>query len=541
MNRKGRILIVDDQEHWRKALVEILERGGFHTDSASSTSEALECLQKYLYHLLVLDIRLVDIAGNKEGMGLLGELERRGLSEATKVIMLSAYGTQEYMRTSFTEYNVMDFLSKDDFDNEEFLREVRKIFSEKVKINLALDIHWPQASRPEQIVLTLNVDGTSVHHDSPLRSQVVVELEDLFCRLFRQAKSVLVRPSTAGWSGTGVLRALPFYPTGGGGYEVIVKFGDFHKIEEEYRNFTEYVQPFLGGERNTTIIAMRRTPHLAGIMYSLLGTTNDQVVDFGEFYHHADIFQIKEALDRLFWHTCKAWYASRGQLELVDLTADYQRLFSYPLETIKHVLSDQQNISVRDDQKLSFKSLPGNRAFTDPLPMIDGLSVVYPTYCCITHGDFNHHNLLVDSDGNMWLVDFQGTGPGHILRDVASLDSAVRFQLLTAEEATLEERLRMEEALLDNIQRFSQVDQLRNKFSTTNRALAKAHATVIHLRTVARKLVEANPDDDISEYYIALLYNALNTLRFSSLSSIQREHALLCASLLADRLGLGSQ
>jgi aminoglycoside phosphotransferase (APT) family kinase protein len=174
--------------------------------------------------------------------------------------------------------------------------------------------------------------------------------------------------------------------------------------------------------------------------------------------------------------------------------------------------------------------------------MIDGLSLVYPTYCCITHGDFNHRNLLVDSDGNMWLVDFQGTGPGHILRDVASLDSAVRFQLLTAEEATLEERLRMEEALLDNIQRFSQVDQLINKFSTTNRALAKAHATVIHLRTdMARKLVEANPADDISEYYIALLYNALNTLRFSSLSPVQREHALLCASLLADRLGLGSQ
>ena len=97
MNRKGRILIVDDQEHWRKALVEILQRGGFYADSASSTSEALECLQKDLYHLVVLDIRLVDIAGNEEGMGLLGELERRGLSEATKVIMLSAYGTQEYM------------------------------------------------------------------------------------------------------------------------------------------------------------------------------------------------------------------------------------------------------------------------------------------------------------------------------------------------------------------------------------------------------------------------------------------------------------
>src|SRR5258708_39155738 len=132
---------------------------------------------------------------------------------------------------------------------------------------------------------------------------------------------------------------------------------------------------------------------------------------------------------------------------------------------ITDVLVGQKGISVSDDQKPSFKSLPGNRAFTNPLPMIDGLSLVYPTYCCITHGDFNHRNLLVDSDGNMWLVDFQGTGPGHILRDVASLASAVRFQLLPSEEATLEERLRIEEAPLDNIQRFGPVDQLRNKYS----------------------------------------------------------------------------
>ncbi len=59
----------------------------------------------------------------------------------------------------------------------------------------------------------------------------------------------------------------------------------------------------------------------------------------------------------------------------------------------------------------------------------------------------------------------------------------------------------------------------------------------MHLRTLAHKLVAQNPGDDISEYYIALFYNAVNTLRFYGLSSAQREHALLSASLLADQLG----
>ncbi len=91
-----------------------------------------------------------------------------------------------------------------------------------------------------------------------------------------------------------------------------------------------------------------------------------------------------------------------------------------------------------------------------------------------------------------------------------------------------------------SIERFSEVEQLANKLPPANRALAKAYAAVVHLRTLARRLVEQNPNDDISEYYIALFYTALYTLRFTQLSPGQREHALLSASLLADRLGLSS-
>ncbi len=145
----------------------------------------------------------------------------------------------------------------------------------------------------------------------------------------------------------------------------------------------------------------------------------------------------------------------------------------------------------------------------------------------------------MDNSGNVWLIDFQSAGQGHILRDVAMLESTVRFQLLAAEEATLDDRLQMEVALC-SIERFSEVEHLATGFSTENQALAKAYATAVHIRKLAHKLVEQNPSDDISEYYIALLYNAMNTIGFTSLPSGQREHAVLSASLLADRLGLSS-
>jgi Ser/Thr protein kinase RdoA (MazF antagonist) len=196
--------------------------------------------------------------------------------------------------------------------------------------------------------------------------------------------------------------------------------------------------------------------------------------------------------------------------------------------------------AVKGKQTLTFSRLKTKRTFTNPLLAIAGQSLVHSTYRCITHGDFNPHNLLVDSTGYMWMIDFQETGQSHILRDIAMFDSVVRFQLLTAEEATLKERLSLEKALC-SIKRFSQVQQLLEEgYSTTNEALAKAYATVVHLRLLAHTLVKQKPNDDMSEYYIALLYNALNTLQFFSLSQEQREHALLCASLLADQLGLSS-
>ena|SRR2546421_1068051 len=543
MKRKGNILIVDDLEKWREELVESLERSGYAADSASTGPEALKKLHQKIYHIVVLDIRMDEVDQNSleskmDGITLLRELEKQGLSEATKVIMLSAYGTKELMRTSFREYKVVDFLTKDEFNNEEFVEIVHQVFAQKVNINLDLNIHWLQGSKPEQFVLNLDVNGTRVKRGSNLQNQVVAELEDLLCRLFYLAESVLIQPLTPGQSGTCVLQLQPFYTTGGGGHKIIVKFGDYRKIEGEYHNFKTFVQPFLGGGRNTSVLDVRHTTHLGGIIYSLLGTTHDHIIDFGEFYRSSDIFQIRGSLDRLFQDTCGTWYASHGNLQPLNLTEEYQRLFGYSPEKLEQILSDQLK-TVEGKQNLHFRNLKGERIFTNPIVATTNVTLFRPTYVCTTHGDFNQHNLLVDSTGHVWLIDFQGTGQSHILRDVSMLDSAVRFQLLASEEATLEERLQMEEVLC-SIERFSQVDQLMTNFSTSNPALEKIFATIVHLRSWARNLVQQNPSDDLSEYSIALLYNAINTMRFNSLSSIQREHALLCASLLTDKLGLSS-
>lgn len=536
MNRQGRVLIVDDLEKWRKELVSILQREGFATTSADTAGMALERLQTEVYHIAVLDIRLVDSDQNNfDGISLLHDLDKRGLSESTRIIILSAYGTPEQMRKAFKDYRVADFLSKSHFTRKSFLESIHQAFLKEALINLELSIHWQQVKGPEQVVHNLELGGIRLRRNPDLQSKIALELDDLLCRLFYTAESVMLRPFTIGPSGAGVLWAQPFYPNGGG-RAVVVKFGDFQQIEQEAHNFKHYVQPFVSGGRATSILAQRRTPHLGGLIYSLLGVDKDQWEDFGDYYQHASPQKVKDVLDHLFLDTCSAWYANPGRLQPYDLTSNYQSMLGFTQENLDSALLNLQK-SVKGRQKLSFTALSQERAFTNPLLKIEEQVLMRSTYTCITHGDFNQHNILIDGSGHSWLIDFQATNPGHVLRDIAQLDSEIRFVLLSAHEATLDERLHMEEVLCAaNL--FSEVPQLAARMTSTNQALAKACDVIIHLRTLARKLIAQNPSDDMSEYYIALFYYAVNTLRFYNLSSCQREHALLCASLLADRLKL---
>ncbi len=532
MSRQGRILIVDDDLTWRERIMNVLRRGDFQVEAVPSCAEARIQLNTTLYHVLILDISMdKNDPRNDEGIKFLQELHQQKTTEAIKVIVLSAHDTKDRIRSAFRDYKVADFLSKANLNNQSMLEAVQRVLTVDANIKLSLKIHWKD-SEPTQAALNLKIGGDRVKRDSALQKQVAEELEDLLCRLFKEAESVLVQPLTPGYSGAAILYVQPFYLTRGASRPVVVKFGDVKKVEEEYENFKTYVQYFLGG-CYTAIIDVRYTPHLGGIIYTFLGAGQERLTNFGEFFRTTKILPITKVLDKLFGDTCRSWYASPQGLKAVNLTDEYQHL----LDDLAEALG--QMVGVHGTHKLSFDSLNDGRAFTNPILASAGRKFVFSTYLCTTHGDLNPNNLLVDGNEHAWLIDFQRTGPSHILRDITMLDATIRFQLLTAQDATLEECLEMEEVLC-SIKHFSEIVRLPRKLATTNLALAKAYGAILHLYKKACKLVSQNPNDDMNEYYSALFYHALNTTRFTTLSAGQREHALLCAGLLADKLGMSS-
>ena len=63
--KEKRILLVDDDEIIRDTYRRILERNGFHVDTASTGEQAKEQLEKSTYDLLLVDIVLPDIHGDR--------------------------------------------------------------------------------------------------------------------------------------------------------------------------------------------------------------------------------------------------------------------------------------------------------------------------------------------------------------------------------------------------------------------------------------------------------------------------------------------
>lgn len=106
LERKARVLVVDDEENIRRSLKMILEYEGYGFLEASSAEEALGVLEETVgVDLVLLDIRLPGMSG----LELLNELKKRPWSP--EVIMISGQGTIQ-AAVEATKAGAFDFLEK---------------------------------------------------------------------------------------------------------------------------------------------------------------------------------------------------------------------------------------------------------------------------------------------------------------------------------------------------------------------------------------------------------------------------------------------
>ncbi len=117
-----RILVVDDDKELRTHLVDILKGAGYHTDEASSGSEAVSKAAPGAYDVVLLDMIM------PKGGGADALVEIRKVAPRSKVIMLTAFATIENAVDAMKR-GACEFISKP-FKINELLTTVRRILEE---------------------------------------------------------------------------------------------------------------------------------------------------------------------------------------------------------------------------------------------------------------------------------------------------------------------------------------------------------------------------------------------------------------------------
>jgi two-component system, OmpR family, KDP operon response regulator KdpE len=106
----ARILIVDDDPHYRRYLRDVLERGGHEVVEASSGAEAIELYRQHRPDLSIVDLVLPDINGGKVMQSILQ------LNNSARLIVLSsrdAFSDTEFVGT-LKRLGAIDTLRKSD-------------------------------------------------------------------------------------------------------------------------------------------------------------------------------------------------------------------------------------------------------------------------------------------------------------------------------------------------------------------------------------------------------------------------------------------
>lgn len=122
-----KIIVVDDQHNVCIATKRLLEPEGYVVDAANDLPSAMKLINKVCYDVALVDINLEDTnyqAQNTDGVDVIKYI--KSFNEGTRIIVLSAQQSTQFVQSSFMELGINNYISKKETKPEEELNVVEK-------------------------------------------------------------------------------------------------------------------------------------------------------------------------------------------------------------------------------------------------------------------------------------------------------------------------------------------------------------------------------------------------------------------------------
>jgi DNA-binding NtrC family response regulator len=187
---RKRILFIDNDRDFLNTRTEFLVLAGYHVTKAYSVAEAEQQLQTGLFHLAIVDLRLVDDDRPEDESGL--EFARREELRALPKIILTNWPSYEAARAMLRRFPdvapAMDFIKKKD-GPDTLLSAVADAFTNAVPVNWELTIQSAEAQPLKLLQVAVQLGEPLTEEQALSRTE---ELGDLLCRLFLSYQRIVL-------------------------------------------------------------------------------------------------------------------------------------------------------------------------------------------------------------------------------------------------------------------------------------------------------------------------------------------------------------
>lgn len=520
---KTRILLVENDPVARISYQQILMDWSYDPVLATATStnlltDAVKQASEKRCVLALIDLRLIDDYDELDTSGLKLADE---LGDTLRPVILSGHNNPDVLRDMLQKHVDIAFIKKNDrrelFQNM-LDAEAAKVTASKRKLIF---------ENPE--VLEEIAKSSLGQHTGEYSDQIA----DVFARLFPNAKKLRLEKldlrsassniSTVPRPNSVVLKVYE------GDYEpYIVKLARAEKIQKEVDNYKKHIFRRLTDSLTARLERSSILWDIGGASYSYIG--NFDVKTFSSYYEEKTVTDIEDCLSSFFggiWgkHYLQAhdesnkslfklysnvwddWYENKIKgfhpADIAELSALSQRLdLPEPIKWFKEKIAESPH----------------------------DLSIIPITRMAITHGDLHGDNLLVDNKKNVWVIDFERCGEGHVLQDFIELEADI-FNRLEEHNDNFPAYIKMILLVLEqkNIRSFNKSD-----ITSEDARIEKALQTISVLRSLALQHTKIT---DAREYILGLLFNMIFRAAMIYKTDPQKsQRSLWLASLICHRL-----
>jgi ActR/RegA family two-component response regulator len=198
----NRILVIDDDPSWQELLTESIEDakavppGELMIQVARSFGEATAVLDRQHFHVAFVDLRLKEDERELTGKRIAEKITRQG--EGTCVVIVTGHADVGTAITALREWNVLDFVLKDEWDADKVAHLVRtglaqSRLSYRSKYESSIDLLRGRQDIYSWLAATLNLFAPANEVDRPDR-----RLADFLNKLLDGLHPLLLLEGTSG-------------------------------------------------------------------------------------------------------------------------------------------------------------------------------------------------------------------------------------------------------------------------------------------------------------------------------------------------------